>query len=180
MNKYKILFTSLLFLLFINVFGQAPVKQDFDQLASISFPDKPTVSDLPNGMGLLYKSVKSPNSYAMLLFKFKADDIMVTDTTTLRNFYEGVVSGAANPDKAKTLLYTKNISIDNYKGIEFEYKDATTPAQPRFVYQRVLFMKTRAYIYSFSTPDDSNATNKTERDNFFNSFSILDKSVKQY
>lgn len=180
MKKYRFLFTFLLLLLFIDLFGQTPFKQDFDQLASISFPEKPTINDLPNNLGLTYKAVKSPNIYLMLLFKFKAEDVLVTDTTTLRNFYEGVVSGAADPNKSKTLIYSKNIVVDNYKGIEFAYKDATKPEQLRYIYQRVLFIDNQAYIYSYSTPDDNNAENKAGRDTFLNSFSILDKSVKQY
>ena len=180
MKKYKVLFTSILLFLVVDLFGQTPFKQDFDQLASISFPEKPVVSDLPSDLGLIYKVAKSTNNYLMLLFKFKAEDVLVTDTTTLRNFYEGVVLGAADPEKGKTLIYSKDIMVDNYKGVEFAYKDPANPADVRYVYQRVLFLNTRAYIYSFSTPDDTSAENKTERDNFLNSFNLLDKSVKQY
>ena len=179
MKKIKFTITCFLILIGADLFGQSTITQNLDGLTSIEFPEKPVVSDLPNGLGIFYKCMKNPNYYLAFLFKVNSNTI-VTNDSTLNNLYEGIISGAANPEKAKTLIYKKNITVKNFRGIEFEYKDATNPDKIRFIYQRALYINNTVFVYSFSTPDETNSEYKTEKDLFLNSFSILDKTAKQF
>ncbi|MCC8407992.1 hypothetical protein LJ707_03565 [Mucilaginibacter sp. UR6-1] len=168
----------LLSLTVATAFSQNTFKQNFDDIATIDFPKQPVVSNLPNGMGLMYKADVAPNAFVVLSFKMK--DLIVKDSISLHDLYTGIVAGAANPKNKKELLYNKEIVIQGLHGIEFCYKDSAVEQNIRYIYQRAIYFNNTILIVSGSLPFADKDKYKAQLDTFVKSFTVKQGTITQF
>jgi hypothetical protein len=159
------------------VFGQAFVKQNLADIATISFPATPEASDVPNGMGKFYKVATTTQNYIAIVIHIDTSQVIIKSAADLDLFYSGVVEGAADSTQHRKLVYTKQIAVGKYKAVEFKYLDAST-SKKFAVYQRIIYLDQTLFMYNFTVYDDQPAMN-AERERFLNSFTVIKATAKQ-
>lgn len=177
-NKLRnILLLGLLTIANISL-GQSPVNQNLAGIATITFPDAPLASEVPNGLGKFYKLAKPTNNYIVITINIDTAQVIIKSSKDLDLFYSGVVDGAADSTQNRKLLYTKQIAVDKYKAVEFKYLDAST-SRKFTVYQRIVYLDQTLFMYNFTVYDDNQPAMNAERERFLNSFIVTKATAKQ-
>jgi len=164
----------------VNAYSQHHFVQKLDSIATIIFPDTPKTKVADINSGFFYST---PNvRYIALVQDFRAQKFSLT-ADSLDSFYSGVTDGVSEASNTKgKLISKKNIVIDGFKGMEFEYESNLNPNVPNYRFQRMVLLNGKLYNYSFWTFKDSVKNNTVKKDIFFRSFHIIGnkENIKQY
>jgi hypothetical protein len=170
----------LVILLLLNAgiaFSQSATKVNLDNLTQVTFPGKPADKGFENQKvyflkdSTAYYLALSKNMSKLPGFSLQKD--------SLNEFYTGIIEGTVKTAGGK-LIYKKDILIDGFKAIEFEYT-LTNPNLPALSFQRSIFLNGKIISCNFMTSEENLKTNEPKRDAFFKSITVTaDKStIKQ-
>ncbi|MNE70874.1 hypothetical protein D3C80_1666980 [compost metagenome] len=95
---------------------------------------------------------------------------MWPEANRLNEFYDNIISGALYQSGGKLISKTP-FEIKGLKGVEF----VCQTSNPNLMHNRIIFFNNTIFTYSIGALDQNQEWVKTEKEKFFNSFSISDE-----
>jgi hypothetical protein len=166
--RKNVLLSLCLAMLVLTVSAAGEVTQDIEKICSFKFPGLPRITEVPGVRSYLY-STDSCSYLVQIKPSIKAG--VVTDSATLRAFYGGAVKGILRGFRG-SLISDKQIRIKGLSGEQLEYVRVDQHHQALSVCSRILLLRGRLIIYTFSAPYSRFTSLRYLQDHFFVSFAV--------
>ena len=161
----------LIFLFLFNgyyLFGQNPYKQNIANLVSVTFPEKPSISDTLGNM--VTKFIDSTGMYTVINREIDPQQLLFKPDK-LAEFYDPIIKGYVKGTKGK-LIEKKIFEVQGFKGIEIETVASPNPNLPDLRYARMILLNNTLITINFWTLSENKQATETARKQFFNSLTI--------
>lgn len=156
------------------------VKLNLDSVVAVDLPGKPLIRRNDSSQAIVFK--KYSGEYIIVVQNFNKRKNFKLSKDSLSAYYQGVIQGNLILLKHFTLLNNRDVNVDGFKAIDFEYKADSTKGLPDIRYQRAIFLNNYMITFCYWTFSDSLQVNLARKDAFFKSVTVIaDKSkTKQY
>lgn len=177
--KYLILITILFGTKTTELFGQNWLSQILTEQVSIDFPSEPVLSDTLGIKTFSYSDADA--SYLMNIRDLGKLKNFQLKENELENFYNKIIEGTIQGSQGE-LISKSQFTMSGFKGIEIEYTSSVNPDLPNLRFKRIILLNTTIYLYDFWTVLENKEQTHTDRDKYFNSFTIIGDTatIKQY
>lgn len=149
-------------------FAQTPSKQNLANIASITFPSSPQVSDTLGFQVLKYSD--SIAHYLVIAQDLSKEAGFKLKKEELNEFYDGNIEGVLKAAGGK-LISKKPFQINGLKGLDVEYS-ASNPDLPNLRFKRILFINNIIFSLDFWVSSENEVKSREAKDRFFNSLVI--------
>jgi hypothetical protein len=173
--KKKLIIIFLLSLSF-STYGQRSYLQNLDSVATITFPNTPSIENTETGK---FYSLKIGDVIYIAQSDIAEKNFKDLFTRHLSDsIYDGVIEGTVTALKGK-ILYRKKISLKGLEGVEYGYK-AKIKDSDYYCYQQAFFFNHNFILYGYWSPDSLKTNDKGLR-TFFGTFklTINDDEIRQ-
>jgi hypothetical protein len=167
LNVKNLLLSLSLLILSLDI-SAAGTRQDIDHICSVGFPGSPQVIQMKGIHN--YQYFTDTSAYLVQVEPITKKGVL-KDSATLSAFYGGAIRGILRGFKASELGH-KPILINGLEGMELEYVRPGRDHKPESVDSRMLMIRGRLVVYSFSAPYELYAPQRYLRDSFFSSIRI--------
>jgi hypothetical protein len=144
-------------------FSQTGVRVSLNNALSVTFPSKPVKSKTDSNTTVY--SANQNGAYYIVSVKNLGEEI---SSDSLSNFYDGVVNSTIKKSNAK-LVSKSSVSINDIKGIQFEYTVDNKAGFPDTRFQESVYSDKMLVSFSFWTFKDKLGAHASDKDIFLNS-----------
>jgi hypothetical protein len=154
-------------MLAIHVYSASSVRQNIDNVCSLTFPAAPHMAAVHGRTEYLYETDSC--SYLVQIIPITESN-MIHDSAGLAKFYKGTVKGIIRAASGSEIGH-KDIDVSGLAGEDLEYTRGGDGHPPVSIRSRIVVLKDHLVIYSFTAPYSRFATMKEAMGEFFASFS---------